>query len=230
MFYSYNFILLFLAIAVASSLLYIHKYTQLWPKNDHMMPVSYFLIMDYFITSITFTLSVIYHTFMCHHGGKKVYDNLLKLDVIGVWFLSTFGTIPMMYTTFYRFPGLRLAIILGYILVSVIAMVILLTGNSRQHRAIAFTTQYVLRLFILGCRFSPLAVGVANNSLYYLLLEALHAFGVAINVLHFPERLLPGGFDYFCNGHQLMHISSTLSLFVLKTAFIKDIEWLNNQP
>ena len=220
--------IIIIVIAVASSLLYIYRYTQLWPKNGIFTIASYFLIVDYIISSVTFTLSISYHTFMCHHGGKNVYDNLLKTDVMGVWFIATFGLIPMMYTTFHRFPGFRLAVICAYIMISLMAMAMIITCNSRQHRAVALTTQYLLRLFVLGCRFSPLAVGVANNTHYYLLLETLNAFGVLVNVLHFPERWFPGGFDYYCNGHQLMHISSTLSVFVFKTAFILDIEWLNN--
>ncbi len=214
-------------MAVASSLLYIHRYMQLLPKNGNWTITSYFLLLEYLITSTTFTLSVIYHTFMCHNGGKVVYDKLLKIDVAGVWLLATFGSLPMMYTTFYLYPGFQFAVILAYFGVSIMAMLIIVLGNSRQHRAIAMGVQYSLRLFVLGCRLSPIAQGVPDNSAYYVILEVLNAFGVLVNVLHIPERWFPGSFDYVFNGHQLMHISTVVALYVFKTGFIMDIEWLN---
>ena len=155
-----------------------------------------------------------------------MYNTLLKLDVGGVWLLATFGILPMVYTTFYFYPTIQILIIVLYFAVSLAALAIIVTCNSRQHRAIALAVQYALRVFVLACRLSPIANGVADNTIYYVVLDVLNGFGVLVNVLHIPERWFPGGFDYFFNGHQLMHISTMVGLFIFKTGFILDIEWL----
>ena len=228
--YSFNVVSISpnIVLAVVSSLLYIFRYARLWHGHNSWTAVSYFLAMDFVVCSLTFGLSTIYHTFMCHEGGRKVYDRLLYFDVLGVWLLATFATLPIIYTTFHCYPELRTWVFMLYMGVSLLALLIIANGGSRQHRAIAFMIQYAIRLLILACRLSPLAAGVPDNIFYYLLLEVLNTLSVVVNTLHIPERWMSGRFDYFLNGHQLMHISTTTALFVFKTGFIIDMEWVNS--
>lgn len=223
--YIHTYIPIVVAVIIAG-LGYLLKYSQLWP--DTWSIVSYFLIADYSITLLLFIFSVTYHTFMCHKGGKRVYDLVLKVDVGGVWLMASLGTLPFMYTTFYGNLRLQLAVISIYSTVSMLAAIIIVSGNNRVYRAIAFASQYCVRLFVLACRLYPVVEGLPDNNLYYFMLEVLNGLGVIVNALHIPERWFPGRFDYVFNGHQLMHISTALALISFRTALIMDFEWLNN--
>lgn len=219
----------YLTVVVAvfiAGLAYLHKYSQLWP--DTWSLVSYFLIADYITTLLLFTFSIVYHTFMCHHGGKPVYDFVLKVDVGGVWLMASVGTLPFLYTTFYGRPSLQGVVISVYTMVSVLAAIIIVMGNDRKYRAIALASQYCVRLFVLGCRLYPVVEGLPDNIEYYFILELLNGLGVIVNTLHIPERWFPGRFDYVFNGHQLMHICTTMALLLFRTALTMDLEWLNN--
>ena len=65
-------------------------------------------MIDYIATVLPFGLSVLYHTFMCHNGGKPVYQRMLRVDVAGIWLLATFGELQNIYVTLYFYHILRI--------------------------------------------------------------------------------------------------------------------------
>lgn len=69
--------------------------------------VNLFIILQYTISTLPFVFSIIYHTFMCHHGGVTAYKRVLLLDVFGVWSLATFGEIHVIYVTLFNYESFR---------------------------------------------------------------------------------------------------------------------------
>lgn len=105
---SFKFTLFLLVFFVVYFLFSFSQYYQVWENNQSVM-VSLFIMIDYIATVLPFGLSVLYHTFMCHKGGKPVYQRMLRVDVAGIWLLATFGELQNIYVTLYFYHILRIA-------------------------------------------------------------------------------------------------------------------------
>ena len=44
---------------------------------------------------------------MCHKNGPKTYQIMLKIDVLGIWIMTSFGELHIIYTTLYCYPRLQ---------------------------------------------------------------------------------------------------------------------------
>ena len=80
-----------------------YQYSQIW-STDQWSIISLFIIIDYIISCFPLALSIIYHLFMCHKNGPKTYQTMLKIDVLGIWIITTFGELHIIYTTLYCYP------------------------------------------------------------------------------------------------------------------------------
>ncbi|XP_044538708.1 progestin and adipoQ receptor family member 4-like isoform X2 [Gracilinanus agilis] len=169
--------------------------------------------------------SVLYHLFMCHRGGNRVYSHLLALDMCGVWLANSLGAIPMIQCTLVCWPSLRLFTLVMYAFLSVMAGWRALTALSTTARLQAFGWQAIARLLVFGIRWLGIGTGAPRSLLCYLRMDALALLGGLVNVARLPERWGPGIFDYWCNSHQIMHFLSVISILQMHAGVVPDLVW-----
>ncbi|XP_027695174.1 progestin and adipoQ receptor family member 4-like isoform X2 [Vombatus ursinus] len=169
--------------------------------------------------------SVLYHLFMCHHGGSRVYTRLLALDMCGVWLANSLGALPMIHCTLACWPRLRLLALVAHAFLSTIAGWQALTARSTVARLRAFGWQATAHLLVFAVRGMGLGTGAPGSLPCYLRTEALALLGGLVNVARLPERWKPGAFDYWCNSHQIMHLLSVISILQLHAGVVLDLIW-----
>ena len=174
---------------------------------------------------LPFVFSFLYHLFMPHDGGAQTYNKLLKLDVFGVWCITTVGAILSLLPAMQCHSIVMLFSLCVYLPVSFATLWMLMTCNTAQHRVIALTVQYCARVAILSFRLCPLSSGHPLGLYYIVAVDCISAPGALVNGLKVPERLFPGKVDYFGNGHSIMHILAFLVTALGHKAFLLDMEW-----
>ena len=174
---------------------------------------------------LPFTFSFLYHLFMPHTGGAQMYNKLLKMDVFGVWCITTIGALLSLLPAMHCFPTVRLLSLCVYLPVSFATLWIMMHHNTARHRVIALTVQYFARLAILSFRLCPFSSGHPLGLYYAVAVDCIAAPGALVNGLKVPERLFPGKVDYFGNGHSIMHIVAFLVTALGHKAFLLDMEW-----
>ena len=172
-------------------------------------------------------MSVIYHTFMPHVSGDNTYKWLLKADILGVWWVCTFGPLSSVYTGLYCTPNLMSLYIFVYSCLSAYVLFYLMVVDCKQKRTSALTAQFALRVLLHPLRLSSLSHSSVSSIPYHMTTDAISAVGALINACHIPERWFPGKFDYVCNGHTLMHIAALLCVVFGRQGFLCDMQWLN---
>ena len=201
-------------------------YWGVWPHSNNVVTV--FICIDCVCSVLPFALSVLYHTFMCHHSGEKTYRHLLKADVFGVWLTCTFGSLSTLYTGLYCLPALRQFYLLLYMFISFIVLYYLLLVDCKRQRVMALTVQFVFRVLVHFIPLTSLSTSRTGASKYLVTMDAISAVGAVINALHIPERWATGKLDYVCNGHTLMHVAAFLSVIVGRQGFLINMAWLNS--
>ena len=161
-------------------------------------------------------------------SGPRVYTPLLKADVFGVWFATTFGALSALYVTLHCMPMLLRGYLVLYILLSLVVLYYLIVVDCKRKRFVALTVQFLFRSLIHLCRLTPLVTVPVTAFQYYLVMNAISSVGALINALRIPERLFPGGCDYVLNGHSLMHVAAFLSVFVGRYGLLIDLNWLTS--
>ena len=206
----------------------IGDYSASWDSGNSL--VQLFIGIDLLTSTVPFTLSIVYHTFMPHVSGKQLYQRLLKADVFGVWFVTTFGSLSGTFVTLYCLPTLRHSYILGYLLLSLVVLYYLVVLDCKRQRVVAFTIQFFLRSLIQLIRLTPLVTVDMTAFYYYLVMNIISSVGALINALHIPERWFPGRCDYVTNGHSLMHVMAFLSMAAGRYGLLIDLAWLAGDP
>ena len=187
-----------------------------------------FLIVNDFICRIfPFTLSIIYHTFMPHITGEKTYKRLLKTDILGVWWICTFGPLSSVYTGLFCTPKVMACYLLVYSFVSAYVLFYLMVVDCKQKRTSALTVQFVLRVLLHPLRLSSLSHSSTSGVCYYMAMDVVSAVGALINTFHVPERWCPGKLDYVLNGHTIMHVAAIACIVIARYGFLSDVLWLN---
>lgn len=224
--------LLSLSLCIGLALVYFlnqsSDYSLFWYNGDEL--VKLFIIIDLFVSTVPFALSVMYHTFMPHTFGVRLYTLLLKIDIFGVWFVTTFGALCSFYVTLYCLPTLHIVCLSVYVPLSLVVLYYMVVNDCKMKRVIALTIQFLFRFFILLIRLTPLITVPLIAFQYYLIMNVISSIGALINVLRIPERWFPGRCDYILNGHSLMHIAAVLSLAVGRCGTLADLTWLTSKP
>lgn len=189
-----------------------------------------FVVFDLLTCTIPFALSVLYHTFMPHNSGVYTYRLLLKADIFGVWFATTFGSLSSMYVSLYCLPTSVHGYLVGYLLLSLVVLYYLVVADSKGGRIAALAIQSCFRTLILLLRLTSLVTVDVTALYYYLLMNGVSIVGGFINTLHIPERWFPGKCDYLLNGHSLMHVAAFLSVTIGRCGLLIDLEWLAAGP
>jgi hypothetical protein len=192
--------------------------------------VRLFIVIDIFTSTVPFALSVIYHTFMPHIAGARLYRNLLKADVFGVWFTNTLGPVCGTYVSVYCLSIIRQGFLISYLFLSLVVLYYLVVVDCKRKRAVALTIQFCFRSLILLLRLTPFVTVPLMALYYYALMSIIASIGALINALHIPERWFPGKCDYFLNGHSLMHIAAFLTIAVGRNGSLTDLAWLSARP
>lgn len=188
----------------------------------------FFIISDFLYCTLPFLLSICYHTFMPHNSGELTYRRLLKADIFGVWWICTFGPLSNFYTGLYCSPGLIQLYFTVYFMLSAAVLYYLMIEDCKRKRVAALTAQAIMRFLIHPLRTSSLSQSSTEAVFYYIIMDIITSIGALINGFHVPECWMPGKvFDYFINGHSLMHIAAILGLVVGKYGFFSDMIWLN---
>jgi len=203
-------------------------YGSVWSESNPVI-VKYFIILDYISCCFPFIVSVLYHVFMPHDSGSGTYNILLKLDVCGVWFSCTFGSLSLIYCSLHCRPWLRDCYLLLYAIISFICLLRLIVSSSAKARVVPLTIQFWFRTATHFVRLTPIGSGNPSAIPYYIIMDCIAGPGALINALHIPERWIPGKVDYMFNGHNLMHIAAFASIATCRKGFLLDMLWLTTE-
>lgn len=167
---------------------------------------------------------------MPHDSGAHTYGLLLKADIFGVWFTTTFGSLSSMYVSLYCLPTAVHGYLVGYILLSFVVLYYMVVADSKGRRIAALVVQFFFRNSILLLRLTSLVTVDVTALYFYLIMNSVSIIGGFINTLHIPERWFPGKCDYFLNGHSLMHVAAFLSVATGRCGLLIDLDWLTTGP
>ena len=190
-----------------------------------------FMYSIHHITSFLCVLfSTIYHLMMCHENGEKVYENLIKLDMLGIWLVTTFGVIVFIKVTFFCFPWLYKMVLTAYSLVGVVNLIYFLRGKTVRERfeplvwmGLVRSLLYALRGYMVWSGYTSVKV----KTVWFLLGMELFGFlGGVINTSRFPERWLDGKLDYMLNSHNIMHVVVLACPVFLHFGIVLDFQWM----
>ncbi|XP_076854734.1 progestin and adipoQ receptor family member 4 [Brachyhypopomus gauderio] len=171
--------------------------------------------------------SLLYHVFMNHEGGVRIYDVLLSLDVFGVWLVNTLGALPIVHITLLcQPPPRRRVAMVAYLLLSCLGVRSALTARSSVHRLLSFALPALFRFFLFLLRWIGRGTGSPSSLSLYVTMESLAVLGGLVNVSRVPERFGPGRFDYWLNSHQIMHVIVVMSILYLHWGTLEDLVWL----
>ncbi|KAK1794412.1 hypothetical protein P4O66_011296 [Electrophorus voltai] len=171
--------------------------------------------------------SVLYHVFMNHEGGARVYHALLSCDMFGVWLINTLGALPIVHITLLcQPPPRRRVAMLTYLLFSCHGVHSAMTARSSGLRLRSFTWQVLFRAFLFLLRWIGCGTGSPGSLHLYLTMDLLALLGGLVNISRVPERFSPGRFDYWLNSHQIMHVIVALSILYLHWGMLEDLAWL----
>ncbi|RWS14955.1 progestin and adipoQ receptor family member 4-like protein [Dinothrombium tinctorium] len=172
--------------------------------------------------------STLYHLFMNHESGEKLYVELLKWDVIGIWVTQSFGASTTVYTSVRLCPHcFRCPFLILYALLSIRALRDSAWASCVWRRRLGFSFLVFMRLIALSCRLVTIDYDEGS--------ETLPIVGAFISASRIPERWWPGTFDYIFNSHNIMHVFVILGGMHMHYATCSDLMWLhqlerNNNP
>lgn len=172
--------------------------------------------------------SVLYHTFMNHHGGEDIYDTLLSLDMVGVCLVNTLGCLPIVHITLLCFPLARWGALLLYLSISLCGVYQATRARTNLGRLQSFFWQALFRVFLYLVRWYGPGTGSPASMPLYATMDSLALLGGLVNVSKMPERLSPGSFDYWFNSHQIMHVLVAMSILYLHWGMQLDLQWLEH--
>ncbi|KAK6626817.1 hypothetical protein RUM44_009294 [Polyplax serrata] len=194
-----------------------------WDKID-----SKFLPMCHIVGSVSpWVGSFLYHLFMNHAQGERLYRRLLQLDMIGIWVTQSFGALPMICTTSFCFPWtIRWLVIFSYCLMSAWGLHKAVRAWSPWDRRMCFALPFVTRLCLTLLRVTGIGGGdpAAIGSVF--LQDFVSLIGGIIGAINIPERWFPGQFDFCFNSHNIMHVLVVLAVYYMHQATVADLKWM----
>ena len=176
---------------------------------------------------VSFTLSVLYHTFMAHAScsthkrGAARYHALLCFDVAGVVAVLSVPQVAIMHYGFWTHPQLRSWLFAISALGAALASGAV-RSKDQTERAVPLAFLVLVRWTCLGLRYAGYGGVCPQARNIYAAMEILLALGGAANALFIPERWFPGKLDYGVNSHNIMHMLTTLGAFLLMRALRAD--------
>ena len=174
--------------------------------------------------------STIYHTFMDHRAGQHLYDNLLRVDMLGIWIAQAFGGLIEVYTLLSCLSVGWCCFWLGvYGAISIYCLYKGITARTLWDRRLCFVGPCIMRILSLFLRFISWGGGHPNAFRHMLAHDLLAVLGGVAGATKLPEKWFPGKFDLVGNSHNIMHIVAVASVYHLHQGAVLDLVWLSNQ-
>lgn len=168
---------------------------------------------------VTFTLSTLYHTFMCH--SRLVSTRWLRIDYLGILTLILGSFFSGIYVGFYNDSvkrNLYWSMIASLSVVTAIFVVHpdLQGPKYRKGKAYAF-----IATALTG--FAPITHGlylygwdymwVRSGMPFWFLEGLIYLIGAVFFITRFPESAWPGYFDIYFNSHSIFHTLVVMASF-----------------
>lgn len=184
--------------------------------------------------SACLTLSSIFHCLKSHSLKVSVLGN--KLDYLGIVILIVTSMVGIIYYSFVDAKATGLFFITVTLIFGTMCGYVSLKEKFRRPelrgiRAAMFVAFGLSSVF-------PILYGIAKYGveqawlragLGYVLLELFfYISGAALYGSRFPERLLPGKFDYFGHSHQIFHVFVVIAACCHGTALLKSYDHAHN--
>lgn len=169
-----------------------------------------------------------YHIFMAAPATEKGYQQLLFLDVFGIWVLqASAGTISALQ----GFPCAPVqAVAAASLLAPAVGLALLWRAQDVKRRALAFAVMTVWRQLSHVLR---AIVGTGAHSAMWALVaaEVLVGAGGLINAARWPERVSRWwDTDLWLNSHNLMHVLTALGMACLCVGVELDARFIEAHP
>ncbi|KND95003.1 Adiponectin receptor protein [Tolypocladium ophioglossoides CBS 100239] len=196
------------------------------------------LVLHVYLTAcaLCFGVSAAYHTLLCH--SRELADLWVRLDYVSISVLILASFVPGLYMGFYCEPLL----LRGYltVVVSMGALNAYLSMNDRYGSKDWLTSRLLPFLGLGFSAFIPIihaALIFPYDQLrrqsgldYYYLEGVLMVAGVSFLATRFPERWLPGTFDYWGASHEIFHCFVVMGALSHLTGIMSGYDWnYNNQ-
>jgi len=173
--------------------------------------------------------SVLYHLFMNHQCGYKVYKAVLTIDVIGIWMTQTTGGLVTICATIYCLPSeTQKQLLTAYTFLCVYCFYKAVTAECPWGRRFSFTAPFLVRLTMIALRALGKGGGSPDSFPHVILQDLIAVLGAYIGAVNIPERWFPGSLDLFCNSHQLMHVLVVWAVYHMHTASSMDLAWMTS--
>ncbi|KAI1103500.1 hemolysin-III channel protein-like protein Izh2 [Jackrogersella minutella] len=212
--------------------LYVFR-TEIPPRYRLAATADILVCSTYFLgVGICFTLSTIFHTFMCH--SEAVYSLGVKLDYQGIILLMWGANVPLIY---YSIPcdlnGQVAYWTLNTVLAGLCSLATfhpLIGGPHLGHvRAILFGT-FGFCSVIAPILIGTLKYGFEEQSrrvgLVWIGATAVfNGTGVIVYAMKFPEKWYPRAFDLFGASHQVMHIMVVFAALAYTKAMLQAFDF-----
>ncbi|KAI2602205.1 hemolysin-III channel protein-like protein Izh2 [Hypoxylon sp. NC1633] len=192
----------------------------------------------YFLgVGVCFTLSTIFHTFMCH--SEAVYSLGVKLDYQGIVLLTWGANVPLIY---YSIPcDLRDQVVywtFNTVLAGLCSLATLhpfIGGHDLGHVRVGLFALFgfcsvvapvLIRIPEYGFEEQNRRVGLA----WIASTALLDGVGSLCYSLKFPERWYPRVFDLFGASHQIMHITVIFAALSYARAVLQAFDFRHENP
>lgn len=181
--------------------------------------------------------SLLYHIFMNHRLGRKIYYPLLKIDMFGIWITQTFGALTTIQASLIMFDeSFRLYFSVIYLAISMVVLYECLQAKESWQRSTSFSILFLMRLicFMIRLRthYNPNQMSLLLKIFKYRHIigqEIWPIIGAIIASTKIPERFFNNGqFDYFLNSHNIMHCLVVMGGLHMHWSFIDDIQFFIN--
>jgi len=170
---------------------------------------------------ICMAMSVGFHVFGCH--SEKICQHWLGWDLTGISAAILGCYLPGIYYAFYCFPIWRdiyLAIVLLILVVTLVLPIFLRDYLSLRCAPLRITLYITTMLygFIPAIHWVILSGGASSDWVQVFIPKLLVTYSIAglafaFYISDFPERCLPGRFDYFGHAHQWWHVLVVAALY-----------------
>jgi len=186
----------------------------------------FFALCHVFSTIAPWFGSTVYHLFMNHRNGQKIYNKLLAFDVLAIWITQSIGALLPVYMSVIDFNfTFKYFYMTLYVLLAIRSLYDVLIVGGRMRRRFGFSSLVFMRFVSIYLRTYSNKI---NNYDDLILQELYPIIGALVSAFRIPEIFSPGTFDLFLNSHNLMHFLVVLATFHLHSSAVTDLILLSN--
>lgn len=180
------------------------------------------------VLALPWAASTLYHTFMAHCGGHKVYLALLRLDKVCICVMVSLGPLPHVCVAALSLgtATATAVLILSYWLACLYSLIRALKASTIWQCRTCFGPPVLIVVACWFLRVSPWGVGHPAGAVFIPPMVGLFVLGGVVGAIRVPERWAPGRFDLAGNSHQIMHVLMVAAEYYLFRGALTDLHWL----